>query len=123
MKTSDELKAEIAKLTRELAERQMENILLDDQYGSPFEAVEVLSAEIGDTVARELIEHQACLVNDQHPPERVCKCPQCERPAELKRVRKRQLQTIRGQIEIPEPEHYCPKCRRSFFPSDTAVGS
>ena len=55
MKTSDELKAEIAKLSRELAERQ--------------------------------------------------------------------LQTIRGQIEIPEPEHYCKKCRRSFFPSDATARS
>jgi hypothetical protein len=123
MKTSDELKAEIAKLSRELAERQLKDIASDEQYGSRFEAAEVLSAEIGDTVSRELLEHQARLVNDQRPPDVDCKCPQCQQPAGLKRIRKRQLQTIRGQIEIPEPEHYCKKCRRSFFPSDATARS
>lgn len=118
MKTSDELKAEIAKLSRELAERQLEELSLEDRYGSLFEAAEVQAAEIGDEISRKVMVHHAHLANDQHPPDADCACPQCERPGELKRIRKRMLQTIRGQIKIPEPEYYCKKCRRSFFPTD-----
>lgn len=120
MKTSEQIKAEIAQLSRELAEREMSELSWEDQYGSPFEAVEVRAAEIGDEVMREVMVHQARLIKDQHQPDTDCNCPECQRPGDHKRIRKRSLQTIRGQIEISEPEYYCKKCRRSFFPSDAS---
>ena len=95
MKTSVEIKTEIAKLSRELAEKELS---WEDQYGSPLEAVEVRAAEIGDEVTREVMTHQARLVVAQHPPDQDCKCPSCQRPSALKRIRRRSLQTIRGQI-------------------------
>ena len=118
MRTSDEIKAEIGKLSRELAEIELQEFAWEEDYGSPFEAAEARAAEIGDKVAREAMVHQARLVNQRHPPDSDSNCPSCERPGELKRIRKRSMQTIRGEIEIPEPEYYCKKCRRSFFPSD-----
>ena len=44
-------------------------------------------------------------------------------PEELKRLRQRDVQTIRGTTELTEPEYHCKKCRRSFFPSDALVRS
>lgn len=120
MKTSDEIRAEIARLSRELIEKEMEEFRWEDNYGSPFEAAESRSAAIGDEIARELMSHQARLINAEHPPDGGCRCPSCKQPGEIKRIRKRSLQTIRGEIEIQEPEHYCKKCRRSFFPSDAS---
>jgi len=123
MKTREQIKAEIAKLSWDLAEQEMQDLCWEDQYGSPFEAVEVRAAEIGDQVSRQVMEHQVRLTNNEPRSDSDCQCPSCERACGLKRIRKRSLQTIRGQIEIPEPEYYCKKCRRSFFPSDAPAGS
>lgn len=46
MKTTDEIRAEIQKLSLQLAQ-QMGEISWEDEYGSPFEALEAQAAEIG----------------------------------------------------------------------------
>lgn len=118
MKTKAELEAEIKELSMELAQ-QMGEIPWEEDYGSPFAAIEARAADIGDQIAREVAAHRLRMKNETRLPDAQCCCPKCNRLGELKRLRKRQIQTVRGAIELTEPEHYCKQCRRAFFPSDT----
>lgn len=116
MKSSDQIKAEIAAYARQLAE-ESSNFSWED-HESPFAAIEARAAEYGDMIAREFAVHKVRIENETPPPDEDCCCPDCGQRTDVKKVRKRKLQTIRGPIEISEPEHYCKKCRRAFFPSD-----
>ena len=86
--------------------------------GCYFAAVEELAVELGDLLARQVMEQQAPSL----PATTICRCPKCERVGRLKKTRRKSVQTRRGSITVPESEYYCAGCRRSFFPSDQAVG-
>ena len=118
MKTKAELEAQIRQLSMELAQ-QMGEIPWEEDYGSPFAAIEARAAEIGDQVTREVAAQRLRMKNEVRLADLQCCCPKCNGPGELKRLRKREIQTVRGTIEATEPEHYCKECRRSFFPSNT----
>lgn len=117
MKTKAEIEARIRQLSFELAE-DLGEISWEGEYGSPFAAIEARAAEIGDQLMREVAAHRCRMENESRPPDSQRCCPKCHGPGDLKRLRKRELQTIRGTTELTEPEYYCKKCRRSFFPSD-----
>lgn len=117
MKTKAEIEAQILQLSLQLA-GEMEEIPWEGDYGSPFAAVEARAAEIGDRLTREVTAQLARMENEKRPPDLECCCPKCNGPGDQKGHRKRDLQTVRGTIELTEPEYYCKKCRRSFFPSD-----
>lgn len=44
-------------------------------------------------------------------------CPGCHAPLPSGDANPRILQTRAGEAEWAEPESYCPRCRRAFFPS------
>jgi hypothetical protein len=44
-------------------------------------------------------------------------CPGCRAPLPCADTNPRILQTRAGEAEWPEPEGYCDRCRRAFFPS------
>jgi hypothetical protein len=118
MKTKVEMNARIRQLSIELAMEEGE-IEWEGKYGSPFAAIEARAAEIGDMIACEIAVQRARMANESRLPDSQCACPKCQQLGDLKRIRKRECQTIRGTIELPEPEYYCKKCRGSFFPSDS----
>lgn len=118
MKTSAEIEAKIRQMSIELAMEEGE-IAWEGKYCSPFAAIEARAAEIGDMIAREVAVQRVRMALENRLPDSQCDCPKCKQPGDLKRIRKRECQTIRGTIEIPEPEYYCKKCRGSFFPSDS----
>jgi hypothetical protein len=73
---------------------------------------------VGDTITRELLSSQlSAMPPDQHV------CPTCGARGLNKGQRLRTLQTRRGEAEFTEPELYCKKCRRSFFPSVGGIGA
>lgn len=121
MKTTAELRAQVQAFSRQLAEELGE--ISWEGYGSPFAAIEARAAEIGDQVMQEIVSQRSRMENETRLPEPQCRCPQCQRVGDLKRLRQRELQTIRGTTPITEPEYYCKECRRSFFPSDLLAGS
>lgn len=116
MKTKAEIEAKIRALSLELAAEMGE--ISWEGYGSPFAAIEVRTAEMGDQLGQEIAVQLSRMKNETPPPEEECRCPQCDHPGELKRLRQRELQTTRGTTKLTEPEYHCKKCRRSFFPSD-----
>ncbi len=116
MKTKEELEAKVRAFSLELAAEMGE--ISREEYGSPFAAIEARTAEIGDRLGQEMAAQLSRMKNETPPPDDQCRCPQCDHPGELKRLRRRELQTTRGTTELTEPEYHCKKCRRSFFPSD-----
>lgn len=44
-------------------------------------------------------------------------CPSCQQPLACDDTNPRILQTRAGEAEWSEPEGYCTRCRRAFFPS------
>jgi hypothetical protein len=80
--------------------------------------VEDFAAQIGDALAARIMEQE--LAARESEEDRDCPC--CQKPGYLKRRRKRGVQTKRGAIEIAEPEFYCGRCRKSFFPGVEETG-
>jgi len=116
MKTKEEIAAKIRAFSLELASEMGE--ISWEEYGSPFAAIEARTAEIGDRVGQEMAAQLSRIKNESPPPVDQCRCPQCDQPGKLKRLRQRELQTTRGTTQLTEPEYHCKQCRRSFFPSD-----
>jgi len=121
MEISIENRTRIEALARELANELGK--FSGEGFGSPFEAVEVLGAELGDSLMRECTQQLFRIETEAPPPKSQTCCPDCGMTGKLKKLRPRTLQTIRGEIEIPELEYHCKSCRKSFFPDDPLVGS
>lgn len=117
MKTTDLMRQRIREFSRQLQK----------EFGSPatgehgclLEAAEEWGVQLGDELARAVTEQE--LPAPAESPEEAT-CPQCQKLARWRGQRKRRIETRRGAIHVAEPEYYCPRCRRSFFPSDACVG-
>ena len=71
---------------------------------------QILSEKLlDDTLARQAHAH------DQQPVARHC--PSCHQPLTCDDTNPRIVQTRAGEAEWAEPEGYCNRCRRAFFPS------
>jgi hypothetical protein len=44
-------------------------------------------------------------------------CPGCQQPLACDETHNRLMETRAGEAAWSEPEGYCPRCRRAFFPS------
>jgi hypothetical protein len=86
-------------------------------WGTTFEELEELVVQLGQTVSRELLrialQKQAA---GTVPPEKQ-PCPGCQQPPQPGDPEPRILATRVGDAEWNEPSRYCPRCRRTFFPS------
>jgi hypothetical protein len=108
--------------------------LVDRLYGAEGPAWGTKLSEIEDTILAirqvlsekmldEALQRQADMV-DQRPADFRC-CPKCGKEVQKepdKDSGPRVLQTKAGEAQWQEPETYCRKCRRSFFPSDQESG-
>jgi hypothetical protein len=56
-------------------------------------------------------------------PATVCSCPGCQQPLDCDDSNPRIVQTRAGEAEWAEPEGYCSRCRRAFFPSGPKPGN
>ena len=73
---------------------------------------------VGDAVTQQILSHQL-----SSAPEQYHDCPTCGMRGLKKGHRPRVLQSRRGEVQFSEPEFYCKKCRRSFFPSVGGLGA
>jgi len=116
MATTSELKAEIRKFAVELLAKH--GLDIDNPDVALFTMIEDAACELGDTLAQEVIRHQA--VQRTMLPSDIC--PRCGQlginPTDVSRT----VETCRGPVEIPEVEFSCKQCRKSFFPSVSAPG-
>lgn len=117
MKTTDAVRQRMGEFARQLQEEFGAPDV--GEHGCLLEAAEEWGVQLGDALARAVTE-QALPAASESPTEAVC--PQCQQSARWKGHRKRRIETRRGAIHASEPEYFCPRCRRSFFPSDARVG-
>ena len=112
MATNDAVRRRIEVFVEQL----LEEFEVDASEGDCWlDALENRAVEVGDAVSAALLAQQAT--------ERRCTtaesaCPQCGQTGRYVGDRQRELISRRGPVTITEPEHYCPCCRKAFFPDD-----
>lgn len=88
-------------------------------WGTPLTEIEDLFREVhavlGDRMLHDALARQAGAY-DQSPPVYHL-CPGCQQPLACDDTHERIVQTRTGEACWAEPEGYCNRCRRSFFPS------
>ncbi len=117
METSDRLRRRLDEIADQL--REEFGAVPLGEHGCLLEAVEDWAVEVSDELARRVMTKQ---VSPESRGVEESHCPQCHQMARWKGQRKRRIQTRRGLIQVSEPEYYCQRCRRSFFPADANIG-
>jgi len=84
-----------------------------------FAAIEQRAHEAGRKVARLLCEQAASQCAESAQREQAC--PDCGQLC-AGTIAERPLDTRDGPIPLKEARHDCPRCRRVFFPQQTAPG-
>ena len=70
---------------------------------------------LGDKLLAEALARQAAAQANGPTPYRTC--PSCQQPLACPDRNERVVETRAGDARWAEPEGYCDRCRRSFFPS------
>jgi hypothetical protein len=78
-----------------------------------FAAIEQRAHQAGRKVARLLCEQAAS--KPSQSAEQPQPCPDCGQTCSGA-IEARRLETRDGPIQLQEARHYCPQCRRAFFP-------
>ena len=88
-------------------------------WGTTLTDIESLLLDIRQVLSEKMLDEslarQAAAANQQPPAARTC--PGCQQPLDCDEDHPRIVQTRAGEAEWSEPEGYCTRCRRAFFPS------
>ena len=88
-------------------------------WGTSLTAIEDLLLEVRQVLSERMLDlavaRQAEALARQ--PDTVRVCPGCQQPLACDEANPRIVQTRAGEAAWSEPEGYCPRCRRAFFPS------
>lgn len=96
-------------------------------WGTKLTEIEALCLDVREVLSERLLELALERQAEAHPEQTDSQfrvCPGCQRPLdwEAKETQERIVQTDAGETEWSEPEGYCNRCRRSFFPSVAQSG-
>ena len=116
MATSSELQRRIEEFVESL-ESEFAPVA-QGKHNCLLSAMEDFGVQVGDEVAKTIAQKKAAKQIVQEQPTSDCCCPVCSSPGQFKSERKRLLDGRRGKLRISEPEYFCSKCRKSFFPSN-----
>lgn len=114
MATTEPMQQRIAAMAQMLVE-EFDDV--DESLGDCWlDAVEQQTVALTDALAAELLQRsvarRAVAVD--------ASCPTCGQLGQHQGDRERALIGRRGPVTIPEPEYYCPGCRKAFFPADAS---
>jgi hypothetical protein len=88
-------------------------------WGTQLTEIEDVLLEIREVLTEEMLDltlaQQAAAADQRPQPYRSC--PGCHQPLPCGDTNPRLLQTRAGETQWAEPEGYCDRCRRAFFPS------
>ncbi len=91
-------------------------------WGTSFDDLEELAVQIGQLVARSVLQ-QALDAQAQTPPaNKSLLCPCCGRATSPTDPEPHTAQTRAGSVTWPEPASTCRHCRKAFFPSKQESG-
>ena len=87
-------------------------------WGTKLTEIEDMLLEIREVLTEKMLA--LALAQQAATPERpeaYRSCPACQAPLPCPETNPRLVQTRAGEAAWPEPEGYCARCRRAFFPS------
>ena len=88
-------------------------------WGTKLTDIEDVLLEIREVLTEKMLDlslaQQGAVADQSSPPYRHC--PGCHEPLPCDATNPRILQTRAGEAQWSEPEGYCDRCRRAFFPS------
>lgn len=87
-----------------------------------FVDLEELTARIGDEFGRQLCENELTSRSERAAKLEQCECPKCGVLCPRGDPEPVVLQGSRGEVAFSQPSYFCPRCRRSFFPSGRSFG-
>jgi uncharacterized protein YbaR (Trm112 family) len=96
-------------------------------WGTKLNEIEALCLDIREVLSKEVLDlalQRQAAAHEQQAEEKFRVCPSCQRPLnwDKKKAQERIVTTDAGETEWSEPEGYCRRCRRSFFPSVSESG-
>jgi hypothetical protein len=96
-------------------------------WGTKLSAIEALCLDIREVLSEEVLDlalQRQAAAHEQQTQAEFHVCPSCQRPLhwDQKERQERIVETAAGEAEWSEPEGYCRRCRRSFFPSVSKSG-
>jgi hypothetical protein len=118
MATSSELQRRIQAFVESLEEEF--GPVAQGEHNCLLSAIEDYGVQVGDEVAKTIAQKKAAKQIVREDPTSECCCPVCSSPGHFKGERKRLRDGRRGKLRLAEPEYFCSKCRKSFFPSNDA---
>jgi hypothetical protein len=88
-------------------------------WGTKLSEVEELFLDIREVLTEKMLDLTLSQQAASQPPrpEPYRTCPSCHEAIVCEASNERIVQTQTGETEWSEPEGYCRKCRRAFFPS------
>lgn len=93
-------------------------------WGTTLTDIEDLFLEVRAVLTEQMLDlslaRQAQALARQ--PEAQRRCPGCQQPLGCQQTNPRIVETRAGEAEWPEPQGYCARCRRAFFPSEQGPG-
>ena len=94
-------------------------------WGTPFGTLEDVAVHLSDSLRKSfldlLLSRQASVFH-LNPPAPLCLCPSCGRDTLPKDPEPRLLFCRAATLEWCEPQRYCSKCRKAFFPQSKSLG-
>jgi len=93
-------------------------------WGTKLTEIEDLLLDLRELLTEQMLDlalaQQAAAQEECPQPYRTC--PGCHEPLGCDDTNPRIVTTRAGEAEWPEPEGYCRRCRRAFFPSVQELG-
>jgi hypothetical protein len=88
-------------------------------WGTRLGAIEDLLLDLREVLTERRLAEALARQAAAHPqrPDGDRPCPGCQQPLAGADPSPRLMQTRAGEAEWSEPQAYCPRCRRAFFPS------
>lgn len=114
----DQLQRRVLDLARGLATEEFERLAALGTFAD----IEVLTAEIGDELTRQLLKIELTRRSEEMSSVGTHRCPECDCAVPVDAEREPLiLNGLRGEVEYSEPVCHCRRCRVSFFPSGRRV--
>ena len=86
-------------------------------WGTKLTEIEDLFLAVREVLSEKMLAEALARQAAGQGPTASRSCPGCQQPLVCPDTNERLVQTRAGEAEWAEPEGYCDRCRRSFFPS------
>ncbi len=93
-------------------------------WGTTLTDIEDLLLEVREVLTEQMLDvalaRQAQAIPQQAEDQRLC--PACRQPLACADTNPRIVETRAGEAEWSEPQGFCARCRRAFFPAEQGAG-